>query len=83
MPRYFFNLYEGSKIIPDLDGTELLDYHSARAHAFHVVRELARNREEQTSTWCLIVRDERGCLCFELTFASADDARYRYPPRCA
>jgi hypothetical protein len=83
MPRYFFNLYDGRTIIPDPDGTELSDYHSARAHAFRVMRELARNREEQTSTWRLIVHEGRGTPCFELAFTSADDAMYRYPPRCA
>jgi hypothetical protein len=83
MPRYFFNLYDGSKIIPDPEGTELSDYHSARTHAFRVMRELARNREEQTSVWRLIVREGHGTPCFELAFASAEDAIYRYPPRCA
>jgi hypothetical protein len=83
MPRYFFNLYDGRKIIRDPEGTELSDYHSARAHAFRVMRELARNREEQTSTWRLIVHEGHGTPCFELAFVPADDAIYRYPPRCA
>jgi hypothetical protein len=83
MSRYFFNLFDGRKIIPDPDGTELSDDQSARAHAFRVMRELARNREEQTSTWRLVVHDGQGTPCFELVFAAADDAMYRYPPRCA
>jgi len=83
MPHYFFNLYDGRKIIPDPDGTELSDSHSARSHAFRVMRELARNREEQTNAWRLIVHEGDGTPCFELTFVSADDAIYRYPPRCA
>jgi hypothetical protein len=83
MPRYFFNLYDGDKIIPDPDGTELADYRSARAHAFRVLRELTRNREEETISWRLIVHEERGIPCFELLFGSVDDALHRYPPRCA
>jgi hypothetical protein len=83
MPRYFFDLYDGRKVIPDSDGTELSDDNSARTHAFRVMRELARNREESTSTWRLIVHQGHGTPCFELAFASTDDAMYRYPSRCA
>jgi hypothetical protein len=83
MPRYFFSLHDGSKIIPDPDGTELTDYHAARSHAFRVMRELSRNREEATSGWRLVVCEGRGLPCFELCFASADDTMSRYPPRCA
>jgi hypothetical protein len=83
MPRYFFNLFDGHKIIADPDGTELPDHHSARTHAFRVMRELARNREEKTCVWRLVVHEEQGTPCFELAFASAEDTMYRYPPRCA
>lgn len=83
MPRYFFNLHDGHKIIPDPDGTELKDYHAARAHAFRVMRELSRNRERQTSIWRLVVCEGHAIPCFELPFASADDIMSRYPPRCA
>jgi hypothetical protein len=83
MPRYFFNLYDGHKIIPDPDGTELADCHSARAHAFRVMRELRKNREEKTNSWRLIVHDGGETACFELAFMSAGDAMYRYPARCA
>ncbi len=69
MSRYFFNLNDGRKIIPDLDGTELPDDDSARAHAAQVVRELARNRERETRSWRLAVCDEHGALRFEVLFA--------------
>lgn len=72
MPCYFFNLNDGEKIIPDLEGTMLPDHDSARAHADQVARELARNREQETMSWRLVVRDEQGTLCFELPFKSAD-----------
>ena len=80
MLRYFFNLNDGRKIIPDLEGTELPDDDSARAHAAQVARELARNREQETSSWCLAVRDTQGTLRFELVFASTDEAISRLPP---
>ena len=72
MPRYFFNLNDGRQIIPDLEGTELPDHDSARAHGCHVVRELARNRERTTTSWRLMVCDAHAVLCFELPFASMD-----------
>jgi hypothetical protein len=83
MPRYFFSLHDGSKIIPDPEGTEFTDYHAARSHAFRVMRELSRNREEATSGWRLVVTEGCGPPCFELFFTSADDTMSRYPPRCA
>jgi len=80
MPHYFFDLNNGRKIIPDLDGTELPDDDSARAHAAQVVRELARNREQETRSWRLAVRDAEETLRFELLFASADETISRLPP---
>ena len=83
MPRYFFNLHDGRKIIPDPDGLEFADHHAARAHAFRVMRELSRNREETTSAWRLVVCEERGMPSFELSFPLPDNTMLRYPPRCA
>jgi hypothetical protein len=80
MPRYFFNLNDGRKIIPDLEGTELPDDDSARAHAAQVARELARNREQETRSWRLAVCDAEGTPRFELLFASMDEAISRLPP---
>ena len=80
MRRYFFNLNDGQKIIPDLEGTELPDDDSARAHAVQVARELARNRERETRSWRLAVCDAEGTLCFELLFGSMDEVISRLPP---
>ena len=74
MPRYFFHLNTGDKIIPDPEGTELPNHDSARAHARQVVRELARNRERMTRSWRLAVFDGGGTPCFELLFASIDES---------
>jgi hypothetical protein len=80
MPRYFFNLNDGQKIIPDLEGTELPDDDSARAHAVQVARELARNRERETRSWRLAVCDAEGTLRFELLFGSMEEVISRLPP---
>jgi hypothetical protein len=80
MPRYFFNLNDGEKIIPDVEGTELPDDESARAHAAQVARELARNRERETISWRLAVCYADGTLCFELLFASMGDSISRLSP---
>src|SRR5258708_34011521 len=80
MPRYFFNLNDGRKIIPDPEGTELPNDDFARAHAAQVARELARNREQETRSWRLAVSDAEGTLRFELTFASMDELISRLPP---
>jgi hypothetical protein len=77
MPRYFFNLNDGRKVIPDVEGTELPDDDSARAHAAQVARELARNREQETRSWRLAVCDAQGTLRFEVLFASVGEL----PPR--
>jgi hypothetical protein len=79
MPRYFFHLNDGRRIISDPEGTELADDAVARDHASQVVRELTRNREESTSLWRLAVRDGHGTLRFELLFASVDEPASRLP----
>src|SRR5260370_11876186 len=80
MPRYFFNLNDGRKIIPDPEGTELPNDDFARAHAAQVARELAKNREQETRSWRLAVCDAQGTLRFDLLFASVDEAISRLPP---
>src|SRR5262249_61549419 len=80
MPRYFFNLNDAEKIIPDLEGTDLPDDDAAHAHGTQVVRELARNRERETRSWRLAVCDAQGTLCFELLFASKETSILPSPP---
>src|SRR5690242_6829070 len=74
MPRYFFNLKDDRRIVPDPDGTDLSDEDSARAHARQVVWELTRNCEQRTNSWRLAVCDEHGAQCFELLFASVNES---------
>jgi hypothetical protein len=80
MPRYFFNIKDGRKIISDPEGTELPDEESAREYAREVVRELTRNRENRTTSWRLAVCNEQGTPCFELLFASLVESITQLPP---
>jgi hypothetical protein len=73
MPVYFFNLKTSSANINDPEGTELNDELGAWEHARQVARELMRQREPQSRSWRLDVRDDEGRRCFELLFASVDD----------
>ena len=74
MPRYFFNLKDGRRIVPDPEGTELPDEDSARTHARQVVWELTRNCKQRTKSWRLTVCDEHGAQRFELLFASVNES---------
>jgi len=80
MPKYFFNLKARGETIPDLEGVELPDEHSAHRHAEAVARELMAHRELRTRAWRLDVRDNTGRRCFDLLFASVDDTVSHLPP---
>ncbi len=80
MPRYYFSIKDDHRVVSDPEGTALRDEDAALAHAFQVVRELSRNREQQTRSWRLAVSNEQGAPCFELLFASVDDSVARLPP---
>ena len=72
MPRYFFDIHEGSRLISDPSGTELADLAQAKIEATQTLAEISResipaspqNRLE------ISVRDEQGrpVLRLELTF---------------
>jgi hypothetical protein len=73
MPIYFFDLTTPEGTIRD-NGMELRDELSAREHARTVACELMRNREPLTRSWRLDVRDSAGRQCFDLLFATVDEA---------
>jgi Domain of unknown function (DUF6894) len=64
MPRYFFHLRSGRRLLQDEEGIELRDRTAARDEALAVVRDLANPDVEGTqrrwSNWLLEVADERG-----------------------
>ena len=55
MPRYFFHLSFGQRVLPDEEGVELPSRTAARNEALAVVRELNR-----WPSWFLDVADEAG-----------------------
>jgi hypothetical protein len=79
MPRYYFNLRDTTRLIPDREGTELADERSARDHAVIVAREVMRNRSTLTRSWRLQVCDAGGSTSFELLFASVAPELDYYP----
>jgi hypothetical protein len=46
MPRYFFNLADGTGVFRDDIGEEFGNIEEARSHAVQIVRELGRIRPE-------------------------------------
>jgi hypothetical protein len=64
MPRYFFQLSFGQRIVPDDEGVELPSRSAARDEALAVVRELANRGVDRNArrwaSWFLQVADEQG-----------------------
>jgi hypothetical protein len=64
MPRYFFNLRFGQRVLSDEEGVELSDRAAARDEALAVVQDLANPEVEgarrRWASWFIEVADERG-----------------------
>jgi hypothetical protein len=64
MPRYFFHLRFGQRVLPDEEGIELSNRTAARDEALAVVRDLTNPEVEATrrrwAGWFLQVEDEQG-----------------------
>ena len=70
MPRFHFNVYDGVTL-PDEDGTELPDWHHARAQALLFAGELLKDEaihRQLADGWHIEVTDERGLILFRLDF---------------
>jgi uncharacterized protein DUF6894 len=63
MPRYFFHLSFGQRVVPDEDGIELANRTAARDEAVAVVSDLANpeigGNSRRWASWFLEVADER------------------------
>jgi hypothetical protein len=79
MTTFYFNLKDGRTIIPDPDGTELLNEEGARAHAVTVAREAMRNNEVRTRNWRIQVCGANRKPLFEVLFASVDETMDHLP----
>src|SRR5262245_54631969 len=60
MPRYFFHLSFGDRLLPDDEGVELASRSAARQEALAVVRELSRSADKWWAGWFLRVADRSG-----------------------
>jgi hypothetical protein len=60
MPRYFFHLSFGDRLLPDEEGIELASRSAARQEARAVVRELSGSVANRWASWFLRVADRRG-----------------------
>src|SRR5262245_26273879 len=60
MPRYFFHLSFGDRLLPDEEGVELASRSAARQEARAVVRELSGSVANRWASWFLRVADRRG-----------------------
>lgn len=70
MPRYFFNVHNGSDM-PDKDGTVLPDLRAAQKQAVMYAGELMQDVPDafwDGTDWSMIVADERDMTLFTLTF---------------
>jgi hypothetical protein len=69
MPRYFFNLTDGSTI-RDPDGEDLADVEAAKATATQVARDVGRNKERtQIAGLHVTVTNEQGEEIFRTPLA--------------
>ena len=71
MPRYYFVLFSGDRLIEDVEGTELPDLATARLEAAKDVEHLRRSRiggQRSWAGWAMQVRDESGAVLCEVPF---------------
>lgn len=74
MPRYHFNIYDGSSQL-DLEGIELSGIRAAREEAVRLAGELLRDGYEgisEADDWRMEVTDDRGLILFRLDFTMMD-----------
>jgi hypothetical protein len=62
LARYFFDTYDGSRLVPDTEGLELQNIEMAKAEAQRALPDLARDAlpDGDQKTFMVSVRDEAG-----------------------
>jgi len=62
VPRYFFNMVDGSSrnLLKDSDGAEFSDLNEARKEAVGLARDVARHGFQGSAIWQVVVTDESG-----------------------
>ena len=74
MPRFHFNVYDGSGLTDD-EGCDFPDWSAARLDAVRLAGEFLRNNPKSAlscDAWRLEVADETGLVLFRLDFSLAD-----------
>ena len=74
MPRYFFNVHDGTSLV-DEDGTDLPDIYAAQSQAIRTSGEILRDlgaRFWDGVEWRVEVADERGAILFVLRFSAEE-----------
>jgi hypothetical protein len=62
MPRYYFDIDDGDRVIPDAEGTEMATVQEARAKALHMLGDIAKTemQDDNRSQQRIRIRDESG-----------------------
>lgn len=79
MPRYHFNVHDGSSAL-DHHGTDLSDVDAARRQAAQLMGRMLCDDPDafwNGEEWHLDVTDERGLILFRLLFMATDAAARR------
>jgi hypothetical protein len=74
MPRFFFHIIDGDRIIEDPEGTELEDLDAARVEALHSARQLLAERlkaGDLVDGQVFEIRNEHGQLLAIVPFRDA------------
>jgi hypothetical protein len=74
MPRYFFHVIDGRKII-DNEGSELADLKQARIEAIHLAGSILRDEGDKFwngEQWHMNVTDASGLSVLKLRFSAED-----------
>ena len=74
MPTYYFDLWDGQRLVPDECGIDLSGLETAFEMAFQTAKEMLADgllNSEERSRWALQVVDERGHAQFTFEFSMA------------
>lgn len=71
MPRYYFGLFDGASVMPDMEGTELPDLEAARHEATKDIEHLRQPQNfgrRNWAKWNVQVTNEAGAVLLRLPF---------------
>lgn len=72
MPRYFFDIKDGSRGYRGLSGMEFITDDAARERSHRVAAELLKNQERRARHWRIAGRDEGGRNVIEVPLIAHD-----------